>query len=296
MSLKLLLTDTSNALGRALEHELERESFHLFIPGSDDLDWNKPASVAQYVRVVRPDVVINCAGWEDISDPSQHALLTKAASRIAEACAPLGIPLIHFSSYRVFGGDNKSTHSEKDIPTPNSDAGHAFLAAEQVIKQHLEKWIAVRLSWIVGSYGENHLTRLLRSLSSEQAVSVSSRLRGAPTALSDAARVAVAMAKQITCGAENWGVMHYCSADACTEAEFAEQVLQVWRQCQGTVTDDKALDILDQLPPDEPVSAVLTCTLARDYFGIQARAWRPSLLPMIKQWLHAQSQKAGAVD
>src|SRR5690606_40328755 len=67
----------------------------------------------------------------------------------SDLCAPFHIPLIHFSSYRVFGGDNKSTHSEKDVPTPNSDAGHAFLAAEQVIKQRLDKWIALRLSWIV---------------------------------------------------------------------------------------------------------------------------------------------------
>ena len=295
MSLKLLLTDASNALGRALEHELERESFHLFIPSSDDMDWNKPASVAQYVRVVRPDVVINCAGWEDITSLSQQTLLTEAASHIAEACAPFNIPLIHFSSYRVFGGDNKSTHSEKDVPIPNSDVGRSFLAAEQVIEQRLDKWIALRLSWIVGGYGENHLTRLLHSLTVQESVSVSSRLRGSPTTISDAARVAVAMAKQITCGAENWGVMHYCSGDACTEAEFAEQVLQGWRQCQGVVTDDKTLDILDQLPPDEPVSAVLTCNLARDYFGVQARAWRPSLLPMIKQWLHVQSKKTGKV-
>lgn len=286
MSLKLLLTDTSNALGRALEHELERESFNLFVPDSGDLDWDKPASVAQYVSVVRPDIVINCAGWEDITSLSQQNLLINAASHIAEACAPFHIPLIHFSSYRVFGGDNKSTHGEKDVPTPNSDAGHAFLAAEQVIKQHLDKWIALRLSWIVDSYGENHLTRLLRSLAAQKSVSVSSRLRGSPTTLSDAARVAVAMAKQITCGAENWGVMHYCSGDACTEAEFAEQVIQVWRQCQGAEIDDKALEILDQLSPDEPVSAVLTCNLTRDYFGVQARAWRPGLLPMIKQWLH----------
>jgi dTDP-4-dehydrorhamnose reductase len=285
MSLKLLLTDAGNAIGSAIEHELEREAFNLFVPKPGELDWKKPASVSQYVRLLRPDIVINCAGWEDIPNPAQQAYMLNAARQIAAACAPAQVPLIHLSSYRVFGGDNKSIHSEKDIPEPNSDAGRAFLLAEQIIEQTLSKWICLRLSWVVGSYGENHLTRLLREILDKQGVAVSSRLRGAPTALSDAARVAVAMAKQITCGADNWGVMHYCTSDATSEAEFADQVLQVLQQ-QHALPDSIALEVVDQLPENEPVSAVLSARRVRDYFGIQARTWRPSLLPMIKQWLH----------
>ena len=286
MSLKLLLTDASNAIGSAIEHELEREAFNLFVPKPGEVDWHKPASVTQYVRLLRPDVVINCAGWEDIPSAIQLAQLTLVAQQIAAACAPNNIPLIHLSSYKVFGGDNKSIHSEKDVPEPNSDAGLAFLTAEQAIEQQLTKWIALRLSWVVGSYGENHLSRLLRELVEKQHMTVSSRLRGAPTALSDAARVAVAMAKQITCGAENWGVMHYCTSDACSEAEFAEQVLQVLKQ-QQVLPESAELNVVDQLPENEPVSAVLSARRVRDYFGIQARTWRPSLIPMIKQWLHS---------
>lgn len=285
MSLKLLLTDASNAIGSAIEHELEREAFNLFVPKPGEVDWNKSTSVTQYVRLLRPDVVINCVGWEDIPNPAQLGQLTLAAQQIAAACAPHNIPLIHLSSYKVFGGDNKSIHTEKDMPEPNSDAGRAFLAAEKSIEQQLTKWISLRLSWVVGSFGENHLSRLLRELVDKQHATVSSRLRGAPTALSDAARVAVAMAKQITCGAENWGVMHYCTSDACSEAEFAEQVLQVLQQ-QQVLPESAELNIVDQLPADEPVSAVLSAWRVRDYFGIQSRTWRPSLLPMIKQWMH----------
>jgi dTDP-4-dehydrorhamnose reductase len=291
MPLKLLLTDASNAIGSAIEHELEREAFNLFVPKAGELDWHKPATVTQYVRLLRPDVVINCAGWEDIPNANQQAQLTLVASQMAAACLPNNIPLIHLSSYKVFGGDNKSIHSEKDIPEPNSDAGRAFLAAEQIIEQTLDKWICLRLSWVVGSYGENHLTRLLRDLLHKQNVTVSSRLRGAPTALSDAARVAVAIAKQISCGAENWGVMHYCTSDAGSEAEFADQVMQVLMQ-QHRLPEGVTLNVVDQLPENEPVSAVLNSRRVRDYFGVQARTWRPSLLPMIKQWLHKHVEEA----
>jgi dTDP-4-dehydrorhamnose reductase len=211
--------------------------------------------------------------------------LTSAAVNLAKACAPHSLPLIHLSSYRVFGSGNKSIHSEKDIPAPMGVVGQAFLSAEQALADSLEKWIALRVSWVVGSYGDNHLTRILEPLLQGKKLTLNRRLRGAPTALSDVARVAVAMAKQIVCGAENWGVMHYCSGDACTEVEFAEQVIHTLRQ-QELLTTEPTLTLVDQLSETEPVSAVLSCRRARDSFGIQARSWRPSLLPMIKQWAH----------
>lgn len=292
MSVKLLLTDNSTALGRALEHELEREFFTLVVPAVNEISWRNPSAVADYVRRLKPDIVINCLGWEDIPNAAQQELLPLAAAHLAQACAPAGTPLIHFSSYKVFGNDNKSIHSEKDEPTPTSDAGQAFLAAEQALAQILEKWICLRLSWVIGSYGQNHLTRVLDGLYGQhtEPLTVTSRLRGSPTALSDVARVAVAMAKQITCGAENWGVMHYCSGESCTEADFAGQVMQTLQQLQAIGTE-ATLTVDENLPETEPVSAVLICRRVRDYFGVQARAWRPGLLPMVKQWLHTQSKE-----
>lgn len=291
MSIKLLLSDNSTALGRALEYELEREFFTLVVPTANEVDWRDSASVLDYVRRIKPAVVINCLGWEDIPDTADQELLPLAAAHLAQACASPKVPLIHFSSYKVFGNDNKSIHSEKDTPAPTSDAGHAFLAAEQTLAQTLEKWICLRVSWVVGSYGQNHLTRLLNGLLEQSAepLPVSSRLRGAPTALSDVARVAVAIAKQISCGAENWGVMHYCSGESCTEAEFATQVVQTLQQLQ-VLGEEITLPVDESLPQGEPVSAVLICRRVRDYFGIQARPWRPSLLPIIKQWLHTHGE------
>ncbi|MDQ2078159.1 sugar nucleotide-binding protein [Marinimicrobium sp. ABcell2] len=286
--MKLLLTDATNALGPALEHELERESFNLVVSSANALDWTQAGAVADYIHTLKPDIVINTLGWAVDPRPDQLELLPKAAANLAAACQPGAVPLIHFSSYRVFGCDNKSRHSEKDAPVPNSDAGQSFLAAEQAL-QLLPRHIVLRLSWVLGSYGDNPLTRLLKQLMSGEPVQVNTRLRGAPTAFSDAARVAVAMAKQICCGAENWGVMHYCSSDACTHAEFAEQVIHSLQQLDF-LAEPPSVERIDQLPETEPVSAVLSCHKARDNFGIQARSWRPSLVPLIKQWHHEQSR------
>ncbi len=288
MPYKILITDITSTLGRALEHDFERELCSLYSPTRSELNWLDEAAVINFIATLRPDVVINTFAWEDTLTIEQQALFPRVAAHVANACAPLAIPLLHFSSYKVFGADSKSSHSEKDIPAPISAVGQAFFAAEQAIEHSSVKAIILRLGWVIGSYGDNHLTRLLNSIRAQEPINLNARLRCAPTLLSDIARVAVALIKQIGSGADNWGVMHYCSGDALTEAEFGEQLVQLLAQ-QQLLSNDANFTLLDQAPLDEPASAVLGCRRIRDGFGVQARSWRPSLLPVVKQWFHNQA-------
>jgi dTDP-4-dehydrorhamnose reductase len=253
MALKILVTDTRSALGRTLEHDLEREHCQLLSPA---LDWADPAVVLDALGRLKPDIAINTLGWDDNPNAEQQRLLPVAAHNLALACAASGVPLLHFSSYKVFGADNKSSHSEKDVPSPNSDMGRAFFAAEQAIEASGARAILLRLGWVIGSYGDNRLTRILSAIQNQQAITLNSRLRGAPTLLSDAVRVAVALVKQISVGADNWGVMHYCSGDVVDEAEFGEQLVQLLAQ-QQLLAKDANFTLVDQAPADEPLSAVL---------------------------------------
>jgi len=285
MSLKIIVTDTKSALGRTLEHDLEREQCQLLSP---QIHWENAFAVRDFLAQNKPDVVINTLAWEETPSESQQLLLPIVAGNIANACANLGVPLVHFSSYQVFGVDNKNSHSEKDIPAPMNAVGQAFFAAEQAIEHSSAKFIILRLGWIIGSIGENHLTHLLSAIKAQQPITLNTRLRGAPTLLSDAVRVCIALVKQIACGAENWGVMHYCSGDALNEAEFGEQLVQLLAQ-QHLLGQDANFTLIDSAPTDKPISAVLGCRQIRDAFGIQARPWRPSLLPLVKQWFHNQN-------
>lgn len=286
--MKLLLTDIDNPLGRALEHELEREPFGLITPAKDTLDWRDARAVARYIHSERPGLVINTLGWSDLPDAQACDLLPLAAANLASACQSGGTPVVQLSSYRVFGADNKSSHTERDEPAPQSEAGRAWLAAERALEASLEQRIILRLSWVVGAQGDNLLSRLLEQCFAGQPVMVNTRLRGAPTALSDVARVLVGIVKQVSCGAENWGVLHYCSSGACSQSEFAERVLEVLDQLGALPEPAPQLERLDSLPEGEPVSAVLSCRRVRDNFGVQARDWDPTLVAMVKQWLHSR--------
>lgn len=289
--MKLLLTDASQPLGQALEHDLEREPISLIVPGSARLTWTDPGEVSAYLDHRRPRLVVNTLGWADWPDEAQCRLIPAAARVLADACAEHSIPLIQVSSYRVFGGDNKSRHAERDKPSPQGRIGEAWLAAEQAVAR-LPRHLILRLSWPMDARGDNRLSRLLSAIFAGSSVPVSTRLRGSPTALSDVARVLVGVIRQIGCGAENWGVMHYPGGEACSEAELADRVLEVLAQLDALPErgEPPALERIETLPSDEPASAVLTGRRLRDGFGVQARAWEPYLVPTIKQWLHQRSE------
>ena len=289
MPLKLLLTDTHSSLGRSLLHDLERESFNLLAPDMQELDWADAAAVDSYIHHRRPDLVINTFGLDALIAGQGADIFLRAAANLASTSGARDTPIIHLSSYQLFSGD-KSTHSEKDPVNPLSETGRVLMAAEQEMATLAPRHICLRSSWMIGAYGDNLLTRLLEGYLGGRAVQANRRLRGAPTTLADLSRVIVALAKQISCGAENWGVLHYCSGDACTEEEFAEHLLQLLIQ-QQLLTAEPSLTIIDDSSTTEPASAILTCRIIRDSFGVQSRSWRPSLLPLVRQWLHNHEQQ-----
>ena len=66
MPYKFLITDLATPLGRALEHDLEREHCKLFSPSALELNWMDSGAVNLYIAASKPDVVINTVGCADI--------------------------------------------------------------------------------------------------------------------------------------------------------------------------------------------------------------------------------------
>jgi dTDP-4-dehydrorhamnose reductase len=271
---KLLITQAKSPLGQSLLQILDQQltaSVDLIFLNDDHEQHAADASCALNLSMFNQDL------QQSIAETRQ----------LANFCAEKNIPLIHLSSYRVFSGDKKNAHNEKDVPQPSKEEDYQWLATEEAVVP-LAKHIILRSSWLIGSKGQNLLTQLLSAFLDGAQVKVHRRLRGAPTAIDDLARVISAVIKQIQCGAENWGVMHYCSSDHCSEEEFAEQVLQYLIQYQ-LLTAEPSLQLVDGDEDEQMASAILGCRRLRDGFGIQGRSWRPNLLLLIKDWLATRS-------
>ncbi len=284
MAFKLLLTDAHSPLGSALSHELERETFSLVSPEPGKLDWSDARSAKSFIGANRPHILINTLNSDLLSDKE----IISSSKSLAKACSGTDIQVIHLSSYRVFGGENKTAYSESDKPSPVDSRGWAYLEAERAFEKWLEEYIVLRLSWVVSIEGDNLLTRFLQALSQGECVRPSTRRRGSPAFSAEVARVVVAMIKQMLYGAQNWGVMHFSSKDICTEAEFARQLVGVLKSLGHPCKEIQEISEGD----DEAVaSAVLSGRRCRNNFGIQVRSWRQGLTAIVRLWLQRQESQ-----
>ena len=277
MPLRLLITQTRSELSQSLMSALQP------LLAIDDLIYFSDVTSLESLNI---NCVLNCSMLDQ-----QYPTALAETQIISRFCRQHKIPLIHLSSYRVFSAIKKNIHNEKDQPQPISDEDKQWMIAEE-LSATAEKHIILRTSWLIGPEGHNLLTQLLSGFLNGARINVHQDLRGAPTSVDDLARVLAAIIKQIHCGADNWGVMHYCSSDHCSEEEFAEQILQHLIQYQ-LLTAEPSLQLIDADEEERSVSAILGCRRLRECFGIQGRSWRPNLLLLIKEWL-ANKNKQGA--
>lgn len=289
--MKILLTDSRSPLGQALLHELERQPYALLCP-QDALDWGDFESVLSYLQQHQPDLVVNSLGWSEWADASNQQLLINSARNLARGCAEVGSIPLQLSSYRVFGGEQKQCYEIDDRPSPLGVVGRAFWDAERFFETGLDKWLVLRLGWVFGVQPDNRLSNTLQALRAGESVEAGSDYLGAPTTVLDAARVAVAMIRQVLCGADNWGTFQYVSGDVCSELEFAQElalILDGEGELRGGVVEPAAQEALQG-------SAVLSSQRMLDNFGIKPRTWRQGLADTVRLWLelnpleHAESK------
>lgn len=257
MAFKIFLTEGESALAQALLKELEQYTFAVAF-ASDNTE----------LAAGEAGVIINTRAFADLP----AATLNPAA---------LNLPLIHISSYEVFAGAvNPVGFLEQDLPVATTERAMALLAAEAWAQQG--KAIVLRLPLLLDLFRGNWFETFLMRLCSDAWVSVSEVARLDPVSTKEACRVIIALAQQIACGAENWGVMHLRTAEPCSEAEFADHLVRQLRKDQWPVAQ---LDVV-KTPSIwiEPVS-VLNGRRLTDTFGVQMRSWRLGVKGFMQQWM-----------
>ena len=294
--MKLLLVGAGSPVGMELIKQLQQRGVEYFAPEPGRIDSRDPLSVAKVITQCAPDQVINLASYragsqlailEAEKNPQDcDAINNEQASVIAQVCDHLNIPLVHLSSAYVFNGDKKLGYSEQDATKPVGVYGATSLSGEQAICGVLEKHIIVRTGWIFGQ-GQDELIRrwIAEARAAEGAVSVSRR-KYSPTPVEDVARVLMAIALQVDCHANVWGIYHYCGLETKRESEFVQQVLKLAAQHDESVyklLDHLSLNLLRADPP-EIANTTLATKKIFDTFGIKQRSWNGSLQNLIKSF------------
>lgn len=149
-------------------------------------DFSYPQGVAETVRRIRPDVIVNAAAHTAVDKAEseiEFARLLNAISveAIAKAATEVGAWVVHYSTDYVFPGTGTTAWRETDETSPLNVYGETKLAGETALQQHCPKHLIFRTSWVYAGKGNNFAKTMLRLAKDRTEMSVINDQYGAPT-------------------------------------------------------------------------------------------------------------------
>lgn len=192
-------------------------------------DFSNPEGVAETVRRVRPDVIVNAAAHTAVDKAEterEFAELLNATSveAIAVEAEKLGAWLIHYSTDYVFPGTGETPWLETDAVAPLNVYGETKLAGEKAVQENCTKHLIFRTSWVYAGKGNNFAKTMLRLAKDRPELSVINDQFGAPTGaelLADCTAHAIRTALHKP---EVAGLYHLVASGTTTWHDYAELV------------------------------------------------------------------------
>lgn len=276
--MKTLVFGSAGQLGRDLVPMLPGE---VVSATRADADFAVRGSLAECVKRLSPDVVVNCAAYNLVdkaeSEPdAAFAVNAWAVRELALACRDANAKLVHVSSDYVFGLDaNRSTpYAEDDAPGPVSVYGMSKLAGEYFARALAPRHLVVRTcglygAWGVGGKGGNFVETMLRVAGQGKPLRVVNDQHCTPSYTKDVAAAIVGLI-----AADANGLFHATNADATTWHDLAAETFRL----AGVAADLTPIPTRERNDPARrpPYSVLDTAKLAT--VGVAPpRTWREAL-------------------
>jgi len=284
MRMRVLLLGQESLLGQSLMTQAAAEDIEFLQVSSTAVDW-RPEAIDGWLDELAPDAVINLAHYHQqfqliAPDVDQLAAYRLFNERLIDACAQHDLLLCMLSNTRIFDGEKKTPYTEKDELTPIGAQGAAQAALDRLLVKRCKRHLLLRFSWLLDQSSDGLLMRLIGQLQASQQVELAEEWRGNPTPVADAARVLLAVIKQLDCQSETYGVYHYGSAEVSSWISLAMSLGQELRT-QELLSRDPVIEPVAysaQLAAQfEPQNAALNGRRLLHAFGIKPRAWRAGL-------------------
>lgn len=149
-------------------------------------DLSQPERLADTVRALRPDVIVNAAAHTAVDKAESEVDLARTLNAIApmvlaQAAAEIGAWLVHYSTDYVFDGSGDVPWQENDITGPLGVYGQTKLEGEQAITASGCRHLILRTSWVYAARGGNFAKTMLRLAQERERLTVIDDQHGTPT-------------------------------------------------------------------------------------------------------------------
>jgi len=258
-------------------------------------DFANPAGVAETVRALRPDVIVNAAAHTAVDKAESEVdfartLNATTPGAIALEAAKLGAWLVHYSTDYVFDGSGSRPWVETDAPAPLSVYGRTKLEGEQLIAQSGARHLILRTSWVYAARGGNFAKTMLRLAQERERLTVIDDQWGAPTGADLLADVTAHAIRHLQQRPEDAGLYHLVAAGETNWNEYAKYVLAVAAKhpvAEKIIAKEVAPVPTSAFPTPavRPHNSRLDTTKLRSTFGLALPHWQAGVARMLTEIL-----------
>lgn len=258
-------------------------------------DLTNLAGLAQTVRDIAPDVIVNAAAYTAVDKAESEPALAQAVNASALGVLALeaqrcGAWLVHFSTDYVFDGSGNAPWLETDSPSPLSVYGKTKLAGEEAIIASGCQYLIFRTSWVYAAHGSNFAKTMLKLAQDRDSLKVINDQIGAPTGadlLADVTAQAIRLAMQRP---EVSGLYHLVASGQTSWYDYANFVINFARQA-GVEIKVKPEAILPVPTSDFPTAATrplnsrLNTSKLQSIFDLRLPTWQSGVTRMLTEIL-----------
>ena len=223
--MKVLVTGVKGQLGYDVTRHLQKRNIPLKGVDVEDFDLTDAQAVQTALLAYAPDVVVHCAAYTAVDKAEDNRELCYQVNvlgtrAVARACRELDAKMIFISTDYVFDGQGQAFFQPDDPKHPINYYGLTKSQAEDEIRNTLEKYFIVRVSWLFGINGANFVKTMLRLGKERSDLNVVCDQIGSPTYSFDVARLLCDMLTT-----DRYGIYHATNEGVCSWAEFAQEIM-----------------------------------------------------------------------
>ena len=296
--MKILLLGKNGQVGWALQRSLAPLGELVALDSQSQThcgDLSNLTGLAQTVRDVAPDVIVNAAAYTAVDKAENepvlaHTINALALSVLAQEAKRIGAWLIHFSTDYVFDGSGDKPWLETDATVPLSVYGVTKLAGEQAIIASACKHLIFRTSWVYGARGNNFAKTMLKLAQERDSLKVVNDQMGAPTGadlLADVTAHAIRTALQKP---NVSGLYHLAASGETSWHEYACFVIDFARQAGLDIK--VAQTAIQAVPSSEfatvakrPLNSRLNTNKLQKTFSLHLPDWQSGVTRMLVEHL-----------
>jgi len=225
-SIKVLVTGANGQLGHEVVKRLNELGIENVGVDIDDFDITDKHQTEKYIFNYRPDVVVHCAAYTEVDKAEDekekcYAIIGDGTRNITEVCKKMDAKMVYISTDYVFDGKGESAHLESESTSPVNYYGYSKEQGEKIVRDLLDKYFIVRISWLYGKNGKNFVKTMLKLAQSRNELNVINDQIGAPTYAPDLA-ILICDMLQTT----KYGIYHATNEGYCSWFDFAKEIFK----------------------------------------------------------------------